>query len=129
MTKTNKKNKTIIKQSGEMKKSRVQMENLKKLRIEANITQSQIADDLGILQSTYSNYENNKYETDIPTLLKIADYFDISMDYLCNRKYSSKIGYIPKDKVDLVAEVISLDEAQAKKVEAFVEGLKSINKD
>ena len=112
-----------------MKKSRVQMENLKKLRIEANITQSQIADDLGILQSTYSNYENNKYETDIPTLLKIADYFDISMDYLCNRKYSSKIGYIPKDKVDLVAEVISLDEAQAKKVEAFVEGLKSINKD
>ena len=112
-----------------MKKSRVQMENLKKLRIEANITQSQIADDLGILQSTYSNYENNKYEPDIPTLLKIADYFDISMDYLCNRKYSSKIGYIPKDKVDLVAEVISLDEAQAKKVEAFVEGLKSINKD
>lgn len=48
MTKTNKKNKSIIKQSGERKKSRVQMENLKKLRIEANITQSQIADDLGI---------------------------------------------------------------------------------
>ena len=129
MTKTNKKNKSIIKQSGERKKSRVQMENLKKLRMEANKTQAQIADDLGILQSTYSNFEKNKYEPDIPTLLKLADYFDISMDYLCNRKYSSKIGYIPKDKVDLVAEVISLDEAQAKKVEAFVEGLKSINKD
>ena len=101
------------------------MENLKKLRTEAGITQTQIADDLGILQNTYSNYENNKYEPDIPTLLKIADYFDISMDYLCNRKYSGKIGYIPKDKVDLVAQVIMLNDSQSKQVEAFVKGLKA----
>lgn len=105
------------------------MENLKKLRMEAGKTQAQISDDLGILQSTYSNFEKNKYEPNISTLLKLADYFDISMDYLCNRKYSSKIGYIPKDKVDLVAKVITLNEAQTKKVEAFVEGLKSMNKD
>lgn len=56
--------------------------NLKKLRIAKGISQQQLADVLEISQQSINKYENHKIEPDIYTLMRMADYFETSIDYL-----------------------------------------------
>ena len=58
---------------------------LKKLRKERNISQLKLAIDLNMNQNNISRYENNEREADYETLIKFADYFDVSLDYLLGR--------------------------------------------
>jgi transcriptional regulator with XRE-family HTH domain len=50
-----------------------------------NVTQRQLADYLQIAQPSYIRYENGTAEPTLENLLKIADYFDVSVDYLLGR--------------------------------------------
>ncbi len=58
---------------------------LKQLRKEKGISQLKLAMDLSMNQNTISRYENEDREADYATLIKIADYFDVSLDYLLER--------------------------------------------
>ena len=58
---------------------------LKKLRKEKKISQLKLAFDLNMNQNTVSRYENLEREADDETLIKFADYFDVSLDYLLGR--------------------------------------------
>ena len=58
---------------------------LKKLRKEKNISQLKLALDLNMNQNSISRYENMEREADYNTLIKFADYFDVSIDYLLGR--------------------------------------------
>ena len=58
---------------------------LKKLRKERNISQLKLSIDLNMNQNSISRYENNEREADYETLIKFADYFDVSLDYLLGR--------------------------------------------
>ena len=58
---------------------------LKELRKEKNISQLKLALDLNMNQNSISRYENMEREADYETLIKFADYFDISIDYLLGR--------------------------------------------
>ena len=59
---------------------------LKKLRKERRISQLKLALDLNMNQNTISRYENLEREADYETLIAIADYFDVSIDYLLGRR-------------------------------------------
>ena len=48
-------------------------------------TQRQLAEYLQIAQPSYIRYENGSAEPNLETLVKIADYFDVSVDYLLGR--------------------------------------------
>lgn len=56
--------------------------HLKKLRMERNITQKMLADAIGVSQQSINKYENHNIEPDIETLVRLANYFDTSVDYL-----------------------------------------------
>lgn len=58
------------------------VKNLKLLRNEKNVSQQQLADILGISQQSVNKYENKDTEPDIETLIKIANYFNTSVDFL-----------------------------------------------
>ena len=58
---------------------------LKQLRKEAGISQLKLALDLNTNQNTISRYENGEREAGYDMLIKIADYFDVSIDYLLER--------------------------------------------
>lgn len=58
---------------------------LRKLREERNISQLKLALDLNMNQNTISRYETGMREADYQTLIKIADYFNVSIDYLLER--------------------------------------------
>ena len=59
---------------------------LLELRKINNLTQKQVAQQLGISQPSYIRYENGKAEPSLENLVKLADLFDVSIDYLCGRK-------------------------------------------
>lgn len=57
-------------------------ERLKELRTEAHMTQVELAKQLGIGQSSYADWERGKKNPTQENLMKIAQFFDISLDYL-----------------------------------------------
>ena len=58
---------------------------LKELRKMRKISQLKLALDLNMNQNTVSRYENMESEADYETLIKIAYYFNVSLDYLLGR--------------------------------------------
>ena len=61
------------------------MVNLKIIREQHGKLQKDVAADIGIGLSTFSQYETGKREPDNKTLIKLADYFGCSTDYLLGR--------------------------------------------
>lgn len=65
------------------------IKNLKKLRNLHGISQQQLANVVGVSQQSINKYENQNVEPDISMLIKIADYFSTTVDYLIGRTESS----------------------------------------
>ena len=60
-------------------------DNITALRKKQNKKRQEVADDLGISRSSLEYYEKNKRKPDIEVLTKIADYYNVSADYLLGR--------------------------------------------
>lgn len=60
-------------------------ERLKALRTEENVSRQQLANALNISLRSISYWENNQRECDFDTLIAIAEYFSVSVDYLLGR--------------------------------------------
>lgn len=60
-------------------------ERLTELRKQYKYTQRQMADILGISQPSYIRYENDTSEPTQENLVRLADAFDVSVDYLLGR--------------------------------------------
>ncbi|MBO7253863.1 MAG: helix-turn-helix transcriptional regulator [Clostridia bacterium] len=65
---------------------------LKELRKAKGISQLKLALDLNTTQNTISRYETGEREPSINELIKIADYFNVSIDYLLERTNNPKIN-------------------------------------
>lgn len=61
------------------------MKRLRELREKAGISQLKLAMDLSLNQNSISRYETGEHEADYKTLIALADYFDVSVDYLLER--------------------------------------------
>ncbi|MBQ8196681.1 MAG: helix-turn-helix transcriptional regulator [Clostridia bacterium] len=59
---------------------------LKELRKTYGYTQQEFSDKLGISRVNYTRYETGKVRPDYETIIKIADFYDISLDELFDRK-------------------------------------------
>lgn len=62
------------------------MNNLRKLRKSKGLTQTEIAQFIGITQNSYSYWENDKVKIDNASIVKLADFFGVSVDYLLGRE-------------------------------------------
>ncbi|MDE6598176.1 MAG: helix-turn-helix domain-containing protein [Clostridia bacterium] len=58
---------------------------LKFLREQRKISQVKLAMDLNMNQNSISRYETGAHQADYATLIKLADYFNVSIDYLLER--------------------------------------------
>lgn len=78
--------------------------NLRKLREAKGLTQPELAELFGSTQSAISNYESGTREPDISLLMRFAEYFDVTVDYLVGstdlpfRIDSGKIFYTELEK-------------------------------
>ena len=65
---------------------------IRDLREDKDMTQQQIADILHVNRRTYSAYENGVNSMTPETLIAIADYFNVSIDYLLERTNTPNIS-------------------------------------
>lgn len=65
-------------------------DRIKNLREDNDKTQQEVADALGLTRSAYSNYENGLRNAPIEVLYQIADYYQVSLDYLTGRTDDKK---------------------------------------
>ena len=65
---------------------------LKSIRVEKNLTQKQVANALGLSTIAIQNYENNRRKPTYDILVALADYFDVSMDYIAERTNNPRIN-------------------------------------
>lgn len=79
------------------------VKNLRKLRTSRGISQQQLADVIGTTQQSINKYENHSVEPDIRALIKLADYFDTSVDYLIGHT-SPLSNQSPMEELDLCKE-------------------------
>ena len=63
----------------------LKFENIRKLRIDRGYAQDQIAKLLDIKQNTYSQYEVGTLNYPVDALIKLADFYGVSVDYLLGR--------------------------------------------
>ena len=84
------------------------VKNLKSLRINAGLSQKQLADVINVSQQSINKYENHEVEPNIETLISIAKLFDTSVDYLIGMtNIKRKIENVEKyDLNEKEAEVI-----------------------
>lgn len=65
---------------------------LKLLRKQKHMSQLSLAMKLNTTQMSISRYETGKHEPDLKTLILIADFFDVSIDYLLERTDNPKMN-------------------------------------
>ena len=67
-------------------------ERLRLLRNEKRYTQNEMAEIFGVKPRTYQDYEYEKVYPTVPGLVRIAEYFDVSLDYLIGRTDKREIN-------------------------------------
>lgn len=84
---------------------------LRTLREKKNLTQQQVADIMSISRQAYSKWEIGEREPDYAMLVKLADFYTVTIDYLLGRP-SAAISFASEDKVDPVDKVrVAMEQA------------------
>lgn len=100
------------------------MENkLREIRKNKKLTQVEVGKILGMTQSTYQTYENDRAVPSIDNLIKLADYYHVSLDYLVGRVWRDEIGYLTPEQRECVEDIKRLTEINLFKATAYVKGL------
>lgn len=94
------------------------MERLRELRLSIGKSGEEMSKYLNISNPAYYKYENGKAEPSIDTLIKLADLFGVSLDYLCGRQFSNEVGFLTKEQREFVKAYLQLNEYD----QAFVYG-------
>ena len=89
----------------------INQERLKKLRKELRLTQYQVADLLYISRASYSAYERGTRQPPLETVLGLADFFDVSADYLLDRtEVPYSLSRLTREEIDIVCRLPSIPE-------------------
>lgn len=102
------------------------MVRLKELRNKIGLSQSAVAEKLGITQQAYANYEREARQPDLDMLLKLSDLFEVSVDYILGKEDVS-----PLDKelqgIDfaLYGETKDLTDAEKQDILSYIRFKKS----
>lgn len=68
------------------------MLSLKKIRQSKGLAQKEVAAYLGVTQTAVSDWERGEREPDFKTILKLANFFNVSVDYLLGRDNSQHVN-------------------------------------
>ena len=103
------------------------MLQLKQLRQERHLSQAGLALKLNLSQSTVSAYEVGDRTPDLETLVAIAQFFDVSLDYLAGlteRKRQMTQGDLTLEELAHLHAYRQLTNCQKMRVEAYMDGLR-----
>ncbi len=102
------------------------MIRLRELREAKHINQQKLAVELSITQAAVSKYELGLSEPDITMLKNIANYFNVSVDYLIgfsDLPIQCTKSDIPTEELNLIKDYRRLNTIQKEKAQAYLQGL------
>ncbi len=102
------------------------MKRLKELRESKKLSQPRLAIDLNVSQATVSKYELGQADPDIPTIVRLAEYFRVSADYLLeisDSRQNISDSRLSDTEKRLIFDFKRLDEIQKEKLLAYLQGL------
>lgn len=104
------------------------MIKLKQLRLEVGLSQKDLAEKLDIPYKNYNTYELGRATPDIETLIKIANFYHVSLDYLCDNNFHRlELGYLTDKKEAIIKAVKLLTEPECEKALSYLCGIKGLN--
>ena len=80
------------------------------LRKKKGMTQKQVATALGIGESSYCSYENASREPNYQMLIRIADFFGVSLDYLLNHKINGTDFMISLEDLEILEKYYAMND-------------------
>lgn len=99
------------------------MENLKKLRYSSHLTQDELSKKLNMPQATYNSYEIGRSSPTVEPLIKIADFYNVSIDYLVGRKFGNDFGFLTKEQVSTIKLFLTLNDFNQARVSGYITSL------
>lgn len=87
------------------------MKMLKQLRESQKSSQAKLAEKLGLPLTTYHNYEIGRNEPNIETLCKLADYYNVSLDYLVGRDFNNEFGYLSEEEKNIITNYRQMNDS------------------
>lgn len=97
---------------------------IKELRQKLNLSQVEIAHKLNIPQQTYGNYEIGRTEPNLNTLIKMADFFNCTLDELVGREADTiNLKYLNENEAYLIRKILKMNDLELAKTRAYVTGL------
>ena len=102
-------------------------EKLKALRSEKKVTQQQLSELLGVGRPTIAGYETKGKQPDFDKLIEIAEYFNVSIDYLLGRNpipNSYNKDFVESNKSHNNIDASGLPDEDVQKVKEYIELLK-----
>lgn len=103
---------------------------IRELRIRRGISQEILSGQIGVTQQTISKIENDKYKAPTDLLINIADYFEVSVDYLLGRteikrnwENQQRVEKRLDEYYELVTKYERLNKDNRKTIEMVVERL------
>lgn len=105
---------------------------IKELRIQNNISQKDLAETIGVAPNTLSQYETGKREPDNSTLIKLAQYFGVTVDYLLKNEtpddvpsnFPARLKYLREQKGVSYEQMANDTGYTPEDIEAFENGTK-----
>ncbi len=102
------------------------LKNLKELRRKSNLTQEEMSKMLNLGSSTYKNYENNVTEPSIETLIKLADFYHITIDELVGRPTNliNKMALNERERT-IIDKILAMNDKQQELTELYIDTMMS----
>ena len=97
---------------------------IKKLRTDSNLTQKELARQIGVSQQTISLWESRSAVPDATAIIAICRYFNVSSDYLLGIEVANKRHYIKKVKTDCEFGGPSFNTAEISQVRSILDFLR-----
>ncbi len=100
---------------------------LKRLRMFINKTQEEVAKELSLAVGTYRNYEQGRRELNIETLIKLADYFHVTIDTLIGHETDRYLdmSFLTETQVKLINKIKDSTDIDCAKLESYLDGMKN----
>ena len=97
---------------------------IKKLRTERNLAQKDLAEKLNVEAYTVSDWEQGRCEPSIDMLIKIADYFGVTIDYLVNHKVDSyDYTKFSLAQLELINYIKNLNDKEVTRILGYVDAI------
>ena len=102
------------------------LQNLRMLRQKFDVTQNRLAEAIGVSQQSINKYENHNVEPDIDTLIKIADFFHVSVDFLIGHDLPQGESEfrLHSDEVRLVSQYRQLTKSQQESIRMVMDNFR-----